>query len=152
MVTVKTPLIPFLSEFYTMLTNADEVDFGIYDSGTDIKEILGQLRNIETVQFGIIGNVTCQPIESKTENSHRVSVTVELFSTYRGRLKIGEMINTLSQVVTKYEEVFRQNFYSTGFSLVNIDVVETSLGNSYNDSGIVWQNGSIRINYYISQL
>lgn len=149
----KAPLIAFQSELYAMLKNADEMNFDVYDSAMTIAEILNSLKNQETVNYGIIADVSCSPSSAKVDSvMWRVNVRIELFSTYRGRKQVADMINLIGSVATSYQETFDANLRAKGYRVIRMEIGESVIGGAIEANGIVWQNGYINLNYQLYQL
>lgn len=149
----KAPLIAFQSELYAMLSNADEMTFSVYDSSMTISEILNSLKNQEIVNYGVIADVSCSPTSAKADSvMWRVNVRIELFSTYRGRKQVADMINAIGSVATQYADVFDANLAAKGYRLIKMEAGESVIGGAVEANGIVWQNGYINLNYQLYQL
>lgn len=147
------PLIPFQSELYKLLAKADEMNFSVYDSALTVAEILGSLKNQEVVNYGVIADISCTPSSAKADSvMWRVNVRVELFSTYRGRKQIADMINLIGSVITSYRDAFEANLAFKGYSVVDQKIGESVIGNAIEANGIIWQNGYINLNYQLYQL
>ena len=62
------------------------MNFSIYDSGLSIQEILNDLKNMSSVKYGIITDVTGSQASAKVDSIiWQMSVRIELFSNYKGR-------------------------------------------------------------------
>lgn len=147
------PIIPFLTELNTLFLKADEMSYEIYDSGISIQEIAGKLKNMDTVNFGVITDVSCVPESAKYDTIlWRMQVRVELFSTYKGRKQIADMIRDVGTVATKYLDAFSKNLHHTGYKVVRMNITDTAIGSSNYDGALTWQNGYITLQYYLSQL
>lgn len=148
-----TPFIPFQSELISLLTKADEMTFEVYDSGLSIDEILGPLQSLSNVHYGVIADISCTPDSAKADSiMWRVNVRVELFSSYKGRKQVAEMINLIGSTVTKYAEAFDQNLSVKGYSVIRQEIGESVIGAAVFMNGLTWQNGYINLNYYLYQL
>ena len=77
---------------------------------------------------------------------------LELFSTYKGRKQVADMINTIGNAVTKYAEVFDRNLQGKGYGVIRQQIGESVIGAAIFMNGLTWQNGYINITYYLSQL
>lgn len=147
------PLIPFQSELYKLLSDPDEVDFVVYDSSITADDIYSKYRNMDAVKFGIIADITCNQTHAKTDAIiWQMTTRIELFSNYRGRLRIAEMIQAIGNAVTRTEQAFSANLVEQGYAVVRVDVGEATIGSAYYDGALTWQNGYITINYWLSQL
>lgn len=148
-----TPFIAFQSELLNMLMNADEIDFSIYDSCLSIDEILADLKILDNVHYGIVADVSCTPSSAKVDTiMWLVNVRIEVFSTYKGRLQVAEMINTIGNVATKYVDVFSRNLNDKRYSVIRQEIGESTIGPALTANGLTWQNGYINLKYYLSQL
>lgn len=148
-----TPFIPFQSELIKMLTSADEMTFGVYDSALTVEEIMKDLQTLNTVQYGVIADISCTPTSAKTDSIRwRVGVRIELFSTYKGRKQIAEMINTIALVASKYRLVFDANMQGKGYAVVRENIEESTIGPAIIANGLTWQNGYINLSYELYQL
>lgn len=149
----KAPLIAFQTELYKLLNNADEMNFAVYDSALTIDEILGSLKQQHVVNYGVLADISCTPSSAKADSvMWRVNVRIELFSTYRGRKQIADMINLISSVVTQYQKEFGINLHYEGYDLVRMEIGESVIGGAIAANGITWQNGYINLNYQLYQL
>lgn len=149
----KPPFYEFQSEIYSLFTKADEMNFSIYDSGLSIQEILNDLKNMSSVKYGIIADVTGSQASAKVDSIiWQMSVRIELFSNYKGRKPIAEMINTITAVATQYIDAFSANLISKGYQVVRMSVGESAIGSAIGDGSLVWQNGYITLNYFLAQL
>lgn len=147
------PLIAFQSELYSMLGNADEMTFDVYDSALTVNEILDSLKEQEIVNYGVLADVACTPSSAKADSvMWRVNVRIELFSTYRGRKQIADMINLIGSVATQYQEEFDANLAAKGYRLIRMEAGESVIGGAIEANGIIWQNGYINLNYQLYQL
>ena len=147
------PLIAFQSELYSMLSNADEMTFDVYDSALTVNEILDSLKEQEIVNYGVLADVACTPSSAKADSvMWRVNVRIELFSTYRGRKQIADMINLIGSVATQYQEEFDANLAAKGYRLIRMEAGESVIGGAIEANGIIWQNGYINLNYQLYQL
>ena len=147
------PLIAFQSELYSMLSNADEMTFDVYDSALTVDEILASLKEQETVNYGVLADVACTPSSAKADSvMWRVNVRIELFSTYRGRKQIADMINLIGSVATQYQKEFDANLAAKGYRLIRMEAGESVIGGAIEANGIIWQNGYINLNYQLYQL
>ena len=148
-----TPFFAFQSELYKLLTNADEMDFPVYDSSLSLQDITKQLNFQGEVNYGIITDVTGTPTSAKTDAIiWKMSVRIELFSNYRGRKRIADMITKIGEVTTQYIEPFNINLAKNNYSVVRMVIGQSTIGPAINDGAINWQNGFINIEYYLSQL
>ena len=147
------PLIAFQSELYSMLSNADEMNFEVYDSALTVDEILASLKEQEIVNYGVLADVACTPSSAKADSvMWRVNVRIELFSTYRGRKQIADMINLIGSVATQYQKEFDANLAAKGYRLIRMEAGESVIGGAIEANGIIWQNGYINLNYQLYQL
>lgn len=147
------PFYEFQEELYALLTKADEMDFQVFDSAMTVNEISEQLKNLSEVKFGVIADVSAAPTSSKVDAIiWAMSVRIELFSNYRGRKKIAEMINKIGSVATEYLEAFDSNMMPKGFSVVRMSIGESTIGSATGNGSLIWQNGYINLTYYLSQL
>ena len=147
------PLIAFQSELYNMFSNADEINFAVYDSALTIDEILSSLKNQDIVNYGVIADISCTPSSAKADSvMWRVNVRIELFSTYRGRKQIADMINLIGGVATQYQKEFDANLATKGYRLIKMEAGESVIGGAIAANGIAWQNGYINLNYQLYQL
>ena len=147
------PLIAFQSELYSMLSNADEMNFEVYDSALTVDEILASLKEQEIVNYGVLADVACTPSSAKADSvMWRVNVRIELFSTYRGRKQIADMINLIGSVATQYQKEFDANLAAKGYRLIRMEAGESVIGGAIEANGIIWQNGYINSNYQLYQL
>lgn len=149
-----TPFIAYQSELYALLTNADEMaDLKFFDSESSIDEILESLDQQEIVQFGVISDISCIQNHTKTDAPFwNVTTRLELFSNYKGRLRVAEMINLIGVVATKYEEVFKHNLIGKGYYMQRMNIGESVIGSAISDGHTVWQNGYITINALLEQI
>lgn len=149
-----TPFIAYQSELYSLLTNADEMaDLKFFDSALSIDEVLDSLDQQENVHFGIISDISCNQNHTKTDAPFwNVTVRLELFSNYSGRMQVAEMINLIGSVATKYEDVFRHNLTAKGYYLHRMNVGESVIGSAIADGPIKWQNGYITLNALVEQI
>lgn len=149
----KIPFIPLQSEIYKMLTNADEMNFDVYDSAYGIEEIVEPLKSLDEINFGVMADVSCTQSSAKTDSvMWNVNVRIDLFSTYNGRMRIAEMANTLGDVVTRYEETFATNLSLNGYDVTMSSIGETVIGSTVMAYGLQWQTGYINLNYRLYQL
>lgn len=149
-----TPFIAYQSELYALLTTADEMeDFKFFDSCTSIDEILERLDQQKNVQFGVIADISCNQTHTKTDLPFwNITVRLELFSNYSGRMQIAEMINLIGSVATKYEEKFRINLSCKGYYMHKMNVGESVIGAAIANGPIKWQNGYITLNALLEQI
>lgn len=149
-----TPFIAYQSELYALLTNADEMaDLKFFDSCTSIDEILESLDQQKNIQFGVIADISCNQTHTKTDLPFwNVSVRLELFSNYSGRMQVAEMINLIGSVATKYEKAFRINLSQKGYYMHKMNIGESVIGNAIADGSIKWQNGYITLNALLEQI
>lgn len=148
-----TPFIPFQSELIKMFTSADEMTFGVYDSALTVEEIMNDLQTLSTVQYGVIADISCTPTSAKADSIRwRVGVRIELFSNYKGRKQIAEMINTIAMVASKYRLVFDANMQGKGYAVVRASIEESTIGSAVIANSLIWQNGYINLNYELYQL
>lgn len=147
------PLIAFQSELYSMFSNADEMTFAVYDSALTVNEILDSLKEQEIINYGVLADVACTPSSAKADSiMWRVNVRIELFSTYRGRKQIADMINLIGSVATQYQKEFDANLAAKGYRLIRMEAGESVIGGAIEANGIIWQNGYINLNYQLYQL
>lgn len=147
------PIIPFQSELYKLLSDPDEVDFTVYDSSITADDIYSKYRNMDSIQFGIIADLSCAQTHAKADAIiWQMTTRIELFSNYRGRLKIAEMIQSIGNAVTRTEQAFSANLSEKGYAVVRLDIGEATIGSSYYDGALTWQNGYIILTYWLSQI
>ena len=147
------PYTELQSEFYKLMTNADEMDFDVYDSGLSIQEILGSLKNMSSINYGVIADITGNQTAAKTDAIiWQMNIRLELFSNYKGRKKIADMINTVAKVVTQYQDAFNANLCQKGYFVVRTQIGESAIGSAIGDGNLTWQNGYLTITYFLSQL
>lgn len=147
------PFIAFHSELYNLLTMADEMNFGVYDSSLGIDEIVEPLKTLEEINFGVISDVTCTQTSAKTDSvMWTVNVRIDMFSTYKGRKRIAEMANTIGSVATQYADAFNINLGKKGYSVIKQDVGESLVGSATIAYGLQWQTGYIKLQYQLYQL
>lgn len=148
-----TPFYVFQSELYKLLTNADEMDFNIYDSALSLEEINKSLKQCDKVMYGILTDVSGTPTSAKTDAIiWKMSVRIELITNYKGRKPIAEMITKIGEVATAYLDIFDINLSGRGYSVVRMELGQSVIGSAITDGAITWQNGYITLNYYLSQL
>lgn len=148
-----TPFYVFQSELYKLLTNADEMDFSIYDSALSLEEINKSLKQCDKVMYGILTDVSGTPTSAKTDAIiWKMSVRIELITNYKGRKPIAEMITKIGEVATAYLDIFDINMSGRGYSVVRMEIGQSVIGSAIADGAITWQNGYITLNYYLSQL
>lgn len=148
-----TPFYVFQSELYKLLTNADEMDFNVYDSALSLEEINKSLKQCEKVMYGILTDVSGTPTSAKTDAIiWKMSVRIELITNYKGRKPIAEMITKIGEVATAYLDIFDINLSGRGYSVVRMELGQSVIGSAITDGAITWQNGYITLNYYLSQL
>lgn len=147
------PYTELQTEFYKLMTNADEMDFEVYDSGMSIQEIMGSLKLMNTINYGIIADITGTQTAAKTDTIiWQMNIRLELFSNYKGRKQIADMINTVAKVVTTYQNEFNANLCQKGYFVVRNQIGESAIGSAIGDGNLTWQNGYITITYFLSQL
>lgn len=147
------PYTELQTEFYKLMTNADEMDFEVYDSGMSIQEIMGSLKLMNTINYGIIADITGTQTAAKTDAIiWQMNIRLELFSNYKGRKQIADMINTVAKVVTTYQNEFNANLCQKGYFVVRNQIGESAIGSAIGDGNLTWQNGYITITYFLSQL
>lgn len=148
----KTPLIPFQKEFYRLMTTAGTISFSIYDSSVNIEELQNSLKNLDEVNFGVISDLSCVPTSAKVDTViWKVTVRVELFSSYRGRMKVAEMINKIGCATTDNEELFSVGLQTSGYSVTRMEIGESVIGSAVQSGALTWQNGYITVSYWIYQ-
>ena len=148
-----TPFYVFQSEFFKLMTNADEMDFSIYDSALSLEEINKSLKQCDKVMYGILTDVSGTPTSAKTDTIvWKMTVRIELITNYKGRKPIAEMITKIGEVATAYLDIFDANLSGRGYSVVRMELGQSVIGSAITDGAIVWQNGCITLNYYLSQL
>ena len=81
-----------------------------------------------------------------------MTVRIELFANYKGRKPVADMITKIGEVATSYLEPFDINLSNRGYSVVRMEIGQSVIGSAITDGAIVWQNGYITLNYYLSQL
>lgn len=150
----KIPLIPFQSELYKLLSDRDDgVQFPVFDSGLSLDEILPQLKELAEVEFATVADISCSQSSAKVDVIRwTMSVRIELFSTYKGRKRVAEMMNTVGEVVTKFKRPFGANMAAKGYNLVEVTVGESVIGTPVTAGGVTWQNGFITLNYQLAQI
>ena len=147
------PLIPFQSELYKLLSDPDEVDFVVYDSSITAEDIYLKYRDMDSVKFGVIADLSCSQTHAKADAIiWQMTTRIELFSNYRGRLRIAEMIQAIGNAVTRTEQAFSSNLAEKGYAVVRLDVGEAVIGSALYDGALTWQNGYITLHYWLSQL
>lgn len=135
------------------MTNADEMDFEIFDSGLSLEEINKSLKQCDKVMYGILTDVSGTPTSAKTDAIiWKMSVRIELITNYKGRKPIAEMIAKIGEVATAYLDIFDINMSGRGYSVVRMELGQSVIGSAIADGAITWQNGYITLNYYLSQL
>lgn len=148
-----TPFYVFQAELYKLLTNADEMDISIYDSALSLEEINGLLKQQQSVKYGIITDISGTPTSAKVDAIiWKMTVRIELFANYKGRKPVADMITKIGEVATSYLEPFDINLSNRGYSVVRMEIGQSIIGSAITDGAIVWQNGYITLNYYLSQL
>ena len=148
-----TPFYVFQSEFFKLMTNADEMDFEIFDSGLSLKEINKLLKQQQTVRYGILTDISGTPTSAKVDAIvWKMTVRIELLTNYKGRKPIAEMITKIGEVATAYLDIFDANLSGRGYSVVRMEIGQSVIGSAITDGAITWQNGYITLNYYLSQL
>ncbi len=150
----KIPLIPFQTELYKLFSDRDDgVGFPIFDSGLSLDEILPQLKEMTEVEFATIADVSCSQSSAKVDTIRwSVSVRIELFSTYKGRKRVAEMMNAIGTTATKFQGAFGSNLSAKGYDLVEMSVGESIIGTPVTAGGLTWQNGFITMNYLLAQI
>ena len=147
------PYTELQTEFYKLMTNADEMDFEVYDSGMSIQEIMGSLKLMNTINYGVIADITGTQTAAKTDAIiWQMNIRLEMFSNYKGRKQIADMINTVAKVVTTYQNEFNANLCQKGYFVVRNQIGESAIGSAIGDGNLTWQNGYITITYFLSQL
>ena len=147
------PYTELQTEFYKLMTNADEMDFEVYDSGMSIQEIMGSLKLMNTINYGVIADITGTQTAAKTDAIiWQMNIRLELFSNYKGRKQIADMINTVAKVVTTYQNEFNANLCQKGYFVVRNQIGESAIGSAIGEGNLTWQNGYITITYFLSQL
>lgn len=148
-----TPFIAFQTELISMFTQADEMNFSIFDACMTVDEIMDALKNMSDIHYGVISDVSCKPSSAKADSiMWRVNVRIELFSTYSGRKQVAEMVNTIGSVATQYQNVFDARLRASGYSVIRQEVGESVIGSAIVANGITWQNGYINLIYHLYQL
>lgn len=148
-----TPFIAFQTELISMFTQADEMNFSIFDACMTVDEIMDALKNMSDIHYGVISDVSCKPSSAKADSiMWRVNVRIELFSTYSGRKQVAEMVNTIGSVATQYQNVFDTRLRAGGYSVIRQEVGESVIGSAIVANGITWQNGYINLVYHLYQL
>lgn len=150
----KIPLIPFQSELYKLLSDVEDgVKFPVFDSGLSLDEILPQLKEMSEIEFATVADVSCRQSSAKVDAVRwSVSVRIELFSTYKGRKRVAEMMDTIGTVTTKFQRAFGANMAAKGYDLVEMSIGESTIGTPVTAGGVTWQNGFISLNYLLAQI
>lgn len=150
----KIPLIPFQSELYRLLSDTEDgVGFPVFDSGVSLDEILPQLKSMAAAELATIADVSCSQSSAKVDAIRwMVNVRIELFSTYKGRKRVAEMMNAIGFTVTKFQNAFGANLAHKGYDLVDVSVGESIIGTPITEGGITWQNGYITLRYQLAQI
>ncbi|MCQ2363180.1 MAG: hypothetical protein MJ041_02495 [Acidaminococcaceae bacterium] len=150
----KIPLIPFQSELYKLLSDVEDgVKFPVFDSGLSLDEILPQLKEMSEIEFATVADVSCSQSSAKVDAVRwSVSVRIELFSTYKGRKRVAEMMDTIGTVTTKFQRAFGANMAAKGYDLVEMSIGESTIGTPVTAGGVTWQNGFISLNYLLAQI
>lgn len=149
----KTPLIEFQSELYKMLSDKDELDFPVYDAGIAAEDILVSFKDLEHTKFGVIADLFCIQDHAKADAIiWKLNVRIEMISTYRGRMKIADMIHNLGSCITRNEDTLDHNLQQYGYSLVKVNIGDANIGTATHDGGLTWQNGFLNLTFWLSQI
>lgn len=123
-----------------------------FDSAVPIFEIEQYFQERAEFEYGIMGASTLKSDSNKDTVIWRGSLSLEIYSNYRGRKLIAEhlehMLNYLSH---DGFEVMQKSFADDGYALVSINIDDFSINMPiYGDNGI-WQSGVTAINFVLQQ-
>lgn len=134
------PITALQTAVYQTLTKY-VVGYPILDDSTPFED--GKLPGDKLC---IIGPITAVPKVTKQDTvMWDTTITIDLYSSYRGKKEVNEMINDIVYVLTGAPMEFDEyNFLNRIVEMVEVRAED------WNDDA-VWQHGSVRINFNVEQ-
>lgn len=134
------PITALQMAVYQMLTKCIS-GYPILDDSTPFEDgkLLGD-------KLCIIGPITAVPQTTKKDTvMWDTTITIDLYSSYRGKKEVNEMINDVACVLTCADLNLDNYHFLNGA----VEMVEVR-AEDWNDDAI-WQHGSVRINFKVEQ-
>lgn len=97
-------------------------------------------------KFGIIGAITAMPTTTKIDTViWNATVSIELYSNYRGKKEINEMANDVSYVLTAGK------FLMNNFNELSCTIEDVECRAEDWEDGTLWQHGTVRAVFKLEQ-
>lgn len=141
----RSPLTELQRALYKTLSS-HVVGYQVYDSATPIEELVEQYKGLEAIGLAIINDLSIRPTPYKSDALlWDADLRIDLFSNYRGKLKINEMIDDMMTILTSCP------LELDSFTVMNVDISNANVGAGLRQGPITWQQGYVEVSFKISQ-
>ena len=150
----KAPFKAITTALYSVLTSTGcDVGLAWFDSAIPMNEIYDNFKGQVEFAYGEFGASDADPIKNKTEIVWDANLDLMIYSNYRGRKVIAEMLeNLLNYLSDDGYDALEEALKLEGFALIELMIKPMRINlPTYSDYG-VWQSGSTSITFRIHQL